>query len=135
MKTITISGERLSPKRTAIETEDGEFTVGKEGSPLEYMFGALAGCINVIGTLVADDMDIDIREMEIEVEGDIDTSRYKGESTEPRAGFQEIRLHVSVDADADEETLEEWLGQVQERCPVAENIRNESDLVVGLAAD
>ena len=123
-KTISIAAERLSPKRTTVETEDGEFTVGQEGSPLEYLLGSLAGCINVIGTLVADEMGFDIESMAIDIEGDIDSSRYLGESTEPRAGFQDIRLEITVEADADDETLQEWLSQVGDRCPVAENMQN-----------
>lgn len=131
-KTISITAERLSPKRTTVETEVGELTVGEEGSPLEYLLGSLAGCFNVIGTLVADDMDIDIESLAFDIEGDIDTSRYMGDSTEPRAGFQDIRLGVTVDADADEETLEEWLSRVQDRCPVAENLQNGTNLGVSL---
>ena len=132
MKSISIQATRISPKRTTIETADGEFEIGREGSPLEYLLGSLAGCINVIGSLVADDMDIDIESLAIDVDADIDTSRYKGESTDPRAGFQEVRLNVQVDADADEETLQEWVQQVQNRCPVAENLRNETPLDVSL---
>lgn len=134
MKTIDIHGDRVSPKRASITTADGEFEIGRAGSPLEYLLGSLAGCINVIGTLVAEDMDIDIRSLEIEVVGDIDARRYKGESEDPPAGFQQIRASVTVDADADTETLETWLDQVQDRCPVADNLRHGTDLTVELEA-
>jgi len=132
MKTIAVSGERVSPKRTTITTDDGEFEIGRQGSPLEYLLGSLAGCINVIGTLVAEDMGIDISALEIDIAGDIDERRYTGESEDPRAGFQEIRLTIAAESGADPETLETWIDRVQERCPVAENLRNETGLTVDL---
>lgn len=135
MKTIEINARRISPKRTEITTSDGEFEIGRDGSPLDYLLGSLAGCINVIGSLVADELAIDVESLEIGVAGTIDTDRYQGKSEQSRAGFQEVRLDVHVEADADEETLEEWVTRVQERCPVAENLRNETPLDVSLVTD
>lgn len=132
MQEISVRAERRSPKRTAIETADGSFEIGREGSPLEYLLGSLAGCINVIGTLVADDMGIEIDSLVIDVSGDIDERRYKGESEEPPAGFQELRLDIDVEADADDASLQEWIARVQDRCPVAENLRDGTDLSVEL---
>ena len=130
MQEISVRAERQSPKRTAVQTAEGSFEIGREGSPLEYLLGSLAGCINVIGTLVADDMGIEIESLAIEVAGDIDERRYKGESEEPPAGFQELRVEIDIEADAEEATLLEWMGRVQDRCPVAENLRDGTDLSV-----
>lgn len=132
MQEISVRAERLSPKRTDVETADGSFEIGRDGSPLEYLLGSLAGCINVIGTLVADDMGIEIDSLVIDVSGDIDDRRYKGESEEPPAGFQELRLDVDVETDADEATVQEWMARVQDRCPVAENLRDGTALSVEL---
>lgn len=130
MKTIDVQGDRISPKRASITTADGKFEIGREASPLEHLLGSLAGCINVIGTLVAEDMGIEIRSLEVDIQGDIDARRYKGESEDPPAGFQQIRASVTVDADATAETLEIWLDRVQDRCPVADNLSHGTDLVV-----
>ena len=132
MKTISIDAERHSPKRTTITTADGEFIIGQEGSPLEYLLGSLAGCINVIGTLVADDMGIEIESLTIDIDGEIDPSRYLGKTDDGQAGFQSLAIDVEVETDASEETVEEWLGRVQDRCPVAENLRDGTDLSVTL---
>ena len=126
--TIEITGHSRGPKSTHIETADTEFVVGKEASPLEYLLGSLAACMNVIGHLVAKDHGIVIRDIDVRVSGDIDTAKYKGEATEPRAGFQTIRVDVAVDADADDEALMAWLADVEERCPVAENLDTGTDL-------
>jgi len=126
--TIEITGHSRGPKSTHIETADTEFVVGKEASPLEYLLGSLAACMNVIGHLVAKDHGIVIRDIDVRVSGDIDTAKYKGEATEPRAGFRTIRVDVAVDADADDEALMAWLADVEERCPVAENLDTGTDL-------
>ncbi|GAB6860004.1 OsmC family protein [Haloplanus litoreus] len=128
MTTIEITGHSRGPKSTHIETADAEFVVGKEASPLEYLLGSLAACMNVIGHLVAKDHGIVIRDIDVHVSGDIDTAKYKGEATEPRSGFQTIRVDVTVDADADDEALAAWLADVEERCPVAENLDTGTDL-------
>jgi len=124
LTTIEITGHSQGPKSTHVEAADTEFVVGKEASPLEYLLGSLAACINVIGHLVAKERGVAIRDLDVHVAGDIDPARYRGESTEPRAGFETVRLAVTVDSDADDETLETWLEAVEERCPVAENLGN-----------
>lgn len=130
LTTIDIHGSSRGPKSTRIETESAELVIDKEASPLEYMLGSLAACINVIGHLVAKDHDVTIDGLKVDVEGDIDPAKYQGEATEPRAGFQTIRVRVSVDADADADILREWIDEVAERCPVADNLRNTSDVEV-----
>jgi uncharacterized OsmC-like protein len=126
--TIAIDGHGQGPKSTHVEAADAEFVVGKEASPLEYFLGSLAACINVIGHMVAKDRGLRIRDLDVRVEGDIDARKYRGESTEPRAGFQTVRVDVSVDADADDDELRDWLDAVAARCPVADNIQAETSL-------
>lgn len=130
LSTITVSGHGQGPKSTHVETADAEFVVGKEASPLEYLLGSLAACVNVIGHMVAKDRGIVIEALDVEVAGDIDPGKYKGDATEPRAGFQALRVRVSVDAD--DETMRGWLDEVAERCPVADNLANAADLDVAL---
>ncbi|WP_251343600.1 OsmC family protein [Haloplanus halophilus] len=127
-KTIEIAGHGRGPKRTRVETDAAEFVVGEEASPLEHLLGSLAACINVIGHLVATDHGIDVRDIDVHVAGDIDTAKYRGEATAPRAGFRSIRVDVTVDADAGDEALERWLADVEERCPVADNLSNDTAL-------
>ena len=130
LSTVAVTGRSQGPKSTHVETEKAEFVVGKEASPLEYLLGSLAACINVIGHLVAKDRGIVIHDLDVEVEGDIDPRKYKGEAEEPRAGFQSMRIQVRVDADANREVLHAWMDEVADRCPVADNLRNSSDLSV-----
>lgn len=129
--TISITGRSQGPKRTHIDTGPTEFVIG-EASPLEHLLGSLAACINVIGHLVAKEHGFAIGDMDVHVEGDIDTRTYRGEATESRAGFGAVRVAVRVDADADAEQLASWLAAVEERCPVADNLTKGAELTVEL---
>jgi uncharacterized OsmC-like protein len=128
-KTITVTGRSEGPKRTAIEAAETDFVIG-DASPLEHLLGSLAACINVIGHLVAKERGIVIRDLDVRVEGDIDVAKYKGGETDSRAGFGSIRAHVTVDADADTDTLADWMATVEERCPVADNLGAGADVRV-----
>lgn len=121
---------RLSPKRTSVETGTAEFVVGKDVNPVEYFLGAIGACLNSTGTMVARDMDIEIEELEITIEGGVNYDRYSGNETDARAGLQGIEVTVAIDADADEKTLEEWLADVEDRCPITDNVTNETPLDV-----
>jgi len=125
-----LTGTRLSPKRMRVDTGDAEFVVGKDVNPVEYFLGAVLACLNSTGTMVARDMDLDLRGMEATVEGGVDYSSYRGEETTARPGVQELRVSLSVDGDADDATLQEWLERVKGRCPVTDNVEKETPLDV-----
>jgi len=124
---IKVVGERLSPTKMKVKAGDFEIVMDKLGggapSPIDYVLAALAGCINIVGTLVAKDMGINIEELSVEVEGVLNPGKLYGQGTQ-RAGYKEIRAKIKVKTDADEETLKKWLEQVEERCPVNDNLAN-----------
>ncbi|WP_290813626.1 OsmC family protein [Halovivax sp.] len=128
LTTYELTGERVSPKRMRIDTGDAEFVVGHDVNPVEYFLGAVLGCLNSTGTMVARDMDLAIDEMEVAIEGGVDYASYRGEASEARPGLQGLDVTITVDADADEETLTEWLAAVEARCPVTDNVENETSL-------
>jgi len=124
---VSVSGESLSPKRMIVKGRKFEYVVDKdESSPLEYILAALAGCINIVGFLVAKEMEINIEKIFIEISGKLNTDKLMGKNTKERAGYKEIEVKVRVQGDVEEEKLEEWLKQVEERCPIGDNIMNET---------
>lgn len=125
-----LEGSRMSPKRMRVDTGDAEFVVGKDVNPVEYFLGSVAACINSTGTMVAHDMDLDVDALEVTVEGDVDYSTYRGEESDARAGLQDVRVTLSVESPADESTVEEWVAAVKGRCPITDNVENETDLNV-----
>ena len=124
---ITVSGRRIGPTKMVVKAGDFEITVDKLGgeapSPLDYTLVALAGCMNIVGTLVAKDMKINIEDLDIEIDGTFNPGKLYGNGSE-RAGYKEVKVNIRVKSDADEETLKEWLERVEERCPVSDNLAN-----------
>lgn len=92
-------------------------------TPLEYLFCALAGCIGSIGRIVAHQKKITLRGMEVTVAGELDTDTLLGKAKQNRAGFSGITVRVKIDADLTAEQKVEFLREVDERCPVSDNLR------------
>ncbi|MFC7115735.1 OsmC family protein [Natronoarchaeum sp. GCM10025703] len=132
LSTYKLTGTRMSPKRIEVDTGDAEFVVGKDVNPVEYFLGSIIGCLNSTGTMVARDMDIDIEEMTVELEGGVDYSTYRGEESDARPGLQDLDVTVSVVSDADQATLDEWMAAIEERCPITDNVVNETPIDVAV---
>ena len=93
-------------------------------NPLEIFLSSLPACICAIGRIIANQRRIDLKGMNVEVEGDIDKDFLLGKTKEGRAGFIEIRSYVNIDADMTTAEKEQFLKEIAERCPIADNIIN-----------
>lgn len=92
-------------------------------TPLEYLLCALAGCIGSIGRIVAHQKKIELRGMEVTVGGELDVDVLLGKTKQSRAGFSGISVRAKIDADLTDEQKREFLREVDERCPVSDNLR------------
>ena len=102
-------------------------------TPLELMFASLAGCIGSIGRIVAMQKRIELRGMNIKVEGPLDVDGLLGKPIEGRVGFEGITVTVDVDADMTDAEKEVFIHEVDARCPVSENLLNATPIQVKLA--
>lgn len=93
-------------------------------TPLEYLLLSLAGCIGTIGRIVARQKRIELRGMTVRVEGELDVEVLLGKSQASRAGFAGFTVVVGVDADLSQEEKAAFIHEVDQRCPVSENLRN-----------
>ncbi|MGB9957517.1 OsmC family protein [Haloferax prahovense] len=137
--TFAVAAEAASPTETCVSTRGFEFVVDEPESlgganagpnPVEYVLGALAGCLNVTAHVVAREMDLDVRDLEISIEGDLNPAKFMGKRDDGRAGYEEIRVVVTADVDADEATIDAWLTAVESRCPVSDNLTNATPLAL-----
>ncbi len=142
MINIRVKAKRENATKTVVKARKFELIVDEpseiggtnEGAnPLEFLLAGFAGCINVVGDIVAKEMGIELRGMDITIRGKFDPMKFLGQSGEGRAGFQEINMNVKADADADRETLEKWLQEVENRCPVRDNLSNLTPIKVKLS--
>lgn len=99
-------------------------------SPVEYLLGAFAGCLNVVGHLIAKEMNFELKSLKIEMRGDINVDNLLGVSDAERPGFRSIDVILKPECDADEETLEKWVKLVKSRCPVSDNLGNITPITV-----
>ena len=103
-------------------------------NPIEFLLAAYAGSLNVMGHLVAKEMDIELRSLNIEIDGDLDPSHVFGKPTVNRPGYQELRVRLIPDADATPAQLELWLDTVESRCPINDNLLNPTPIHLEVGA-
>jgi len=108
-----------------------EFAGGKDAGPLppELLLASLAGCIGIVARYHSGKFGVEIKGMEIEVEGDYDPRGFAGQDVKP--GFQEIRVRVVVDAPgASEEGLKKLMKFVEKHCPIEDTLVDTTKVVV-----
>lgn len=91
-------------------------------TPLDYLFVSLAGCVVTIGQIIAKQRRLPVRNIEVRVEGELDTDVLMGKTQDVRAGFQGIRVITRIDADMSQEEKENFLREIDARCPISDNI-------------
>jgi len=139
---FSVTSKSENPTKVVAETRTGFKIIVDEPknqggtddgpSPVEYVLAALSGCLNVVGHLVAGEMGIEMKGIEFEISGKLDPAKFMGQSEEKRAGYQEINVSVKPDCNADEKTLKKWIKAVESRCPVSDNLANETPVNISL---
>jgi len=101
-------------------------------SPVQMLLTALAGCLNVTGFHVAKERGLNLEKMKISIEGDMNPCTFMGCSFEERAGFQDIIVKIKPTfKDAMEESvIEDWVKETEARCPVTDNIKDGTKILV-----
>jgi putative redox protein len=94
----------------------------KGPTPLEYLFLALGSCICSIGRIVANQRKINLRGMEVTMEGELDLEGLLGKNHEAKAGFTGIKVFARIDADMSKVEKEKFLQEIDRRCPVSDNL-------------
>ncbi len=102
-------------------------------TPLEVQLMALGGCVAAIGRIIANQRKIALRGIEISIEGELDTDRLLGKPSDKRAGFSSITARVKIDADLSLVEKEAFLREIDERCPVSDNLAQVTPVSIMLA--
>ncbi len=138
---FTVSGESTSATQFIGKARHFELIIDEPealngadsaANPVEYILAGFAGCINVVGHLVAKELGFTIDKLKIEVSGDINPERFLGASNKERAGFKSIQLSLIPETDASIETLVKWLEIVEARCPVKDNLTNKTPIKISV---
>jgi len=126
-----------NPTKTVVKARGFEIIIDEpeslggtnEGAnPVEYMLAAFCGCINVMGHVIAKEMEFELRSIKIKMCGNLNPQRLFGSSFEERAGYKGIDVSIAPDCDAPIEILEEWMAKIEDRCPVSDNLSNKTPI-------
>lgn len=140
---VVVTGESESPTKLGVAVRDFSFVIDEPANfggtdtgpnPVEYLLASLAGCMNVVIHMIAQERGVEVRALRLTVKGELDPSRLMAHPTENRAGFQKIVVIADIDSDADAAELDEVLRLSELRCPVSDNLNHDTPLEVRRAA-
>ena len=138
---VKVKATKENPTKTVVKARNFEMIIDEPANlggtdhganPVEYLLASLAGCLNVVGHVVAKEMGFEIKSLEIELDGELNPARFMGKSDEERAGYQAINVKMKPETDADEATLKTWIEKVENRCPVSDNLANATPVNITL---
>lgn len=130
---FSIESKSASPARTEIETRGFKLIVdepeelggtNQAPNPVEYILAGYAGCINVVAHITAKEFNINLQDLKISIDGDLNPARLFGQSYQDRAGYQAINVQLHTTSTIDEQVKIKWLQEIENRCPVNDNLRN-----------
>jgi uncharacterized OsmC-like protein len=99
-------------------------------TPVELVLVGLAGCLTAGVASVAQMRGIQLRSVTATLEGDTNLLGIIGADPDVRNGFEAIRVHFSIDADASRDDVEALVAQSQKRSAVYDIITNPTDVTV-----
>lgn len=140
IKTVNVLGYAKENNQFVVKAQNLDVRISRnekfpelEGpSPLEYILAGYAGCINAVGKIVAKEQGIVLKSLQVELSAKLSLDKYQGKISDERAGFNAIEVTVKPTSDATLEQLEKWLIEIENRCPVQDNLVNPTPVSVSL---
>lgn len=129
-------GQEHERSRTfAIESDHPEVfhAADRAPTPTEIVLAALASCLTGGVASVAQYRGIQLRSVQVIVEGDVDVRGILGMDPEIRNGFSAIRATFKIDADASDADIEALVAQSQKRSAVFDIVTNTTNVAVSVA--
>lgn len=130
-----VKAQSANPTKTIVKARGFEIIIDEpadlggtnEGAnPVEYLLAAFCGCVNVMGHVIAKEMNFELRGLSIDMCGNLNPSRLFGTSFDERAGYKGVEVVIEPDCDASPEVLEQWLKGIEDRCPISDNLTNQT---------
>jgi uncharacterized OsmC-like protein len=99
-------------------------------TPVEFVLVGLAGCLGAGIASVAQNRNIQLRSVKATLEAGMDLQGILGIDDNVRNGFDGIKVHYDIDADATPEEIAALVAQSQKRSAVFDIITNPTDVTV-----
>jgi len=137
-KKINIFGYVANENQFVVKAKDFKIEISNNTTngisdtpnPLEYLLAGFAGSVNAVGQIVAKELGIDLKSLQVEISGTLDDNNEKNKKR--RTGFKSIEIVVKPTSDAPLSLLKEWIDTVKERCPVRDTLLNATPVLLTL---
>jgi uncharacterized OsmC-like protein len=101
-------------------------------TPVEMVLTGLAGCLTAGIAAVAQNRNIQLRSVKATLEGSMDIQGILGIDSDVRNGFDGVKVHFDIDADATQAQIEALVAQSQKRSAVYDILTNPTDVSVSV---
>jgi len=101
--------------------EDGGSDTGP--NPMQCFTASLAGCQNEQAQVVAEELSLNIEEIDIQIEVDLDLSGFMGTSDNSNGSYKNVRLKAVVHGELTDEQVATIGQKVDARCPILALLR------------
>lgn len=127
-----LGGEQQHRQAFQYDTDHPEvFAAEDNGStPVEMVLVGLAGCLSAGIASVAQNRNIQLRSVKATLEAGMDLQGILGIDDAVRNGFDGVKVHYEIDADATPEEIAALVAQSQKRSAVFDVITNPTDVMV-----
>ena len=127
-----LGGEQQHRQSFQYDTDHPEvFAAEDNGStPVEMVLVGLAGCLSAGIASVAQNRNIQLRSVKATLEAGMDLQGILGIDDAVRNGFDGVKVHYEIDADATPEEIAALVAQSQKRSAVFDVITNPTDVMV-----
>ena len=114
------------PATFVMDADEPPLLLGTDraANPVEHALHALAACVTTSLVYHAAARGVTIRSVRSQLEGDLDLRGFLGLDPGVRNGYQQVRIKLSVEADAPRETIDELVKIAQARSPVFDIFTN-----------
>jgi uncharacterized OsmC-like protein len=99
-------------------------------APVELVLAGLASCLTAGVAAVAQMRDIQLNSVSATLEGGMDIQGILGIDSDVRCGFDGIKVHYDIDADASDDDIKALVAQSQKRSAVFDIVTNPTNVTV-----
>lgn len=117
---------------TVLDADHPAVLVGKDAgpTPVEFLLHAIAACLTAGIANIAAARGVRLTHVSSQVEGDIDLLGVLGLAESVRNGYQQVKVTVRIEGDADDEVLRGIVEQSRRRSAVYDALTNPTPVVV-----
>ena len=127
-----LGGEQSHRRPFQFDSDHPEIFASEDNgaTPVELVLVALAGCLTAGVAAVAQNRNIQLKSVQATIEAPMDLQGILGIDADVRNGFDRIKVHYEIDADASAEDIAALVAQSQKRSAVFDVITNPTDVAV-----